>query len=153
VSKETWQMNTSNQFSHELITTTMRLGPRTIKNTFKPYNHTFNKKNFEATTLLQRIQRCANDGRENSKRTFHIWSMKVILQHVINKRIMCFESKKTCFKVYTSITNLSTNASSDWCHITGMILSSSRKRMKWASTASSARYGKAYFLSRNSLMK
>lgn len=65
-------MNTGNQFSHELITTTMRLEPRTIKNMFKPYNHTFNKKNFEATTLFQRIQRCANDGRENSKRTFHI---------------------------------------------------------------------------------
>jgi len=32
-------MNTSNQFSDELITTTMRLGPRTIKNMFKPYKY------------------------------------------------------------------------------------------------------------------
>lgn len=65
-------MNTSNQFSHEQITVTMRLGPRAIKNMFKLYNHTCNRKNFEVTTLLQRIQSHADDGRENSERTFHI---------------------------------------------------------------------------------
>lgn len=153
MSKDTWWMNTSNQFSHELITATMRLGPHTIKNMFKLYNHTSNRKNFEVTTLFQRIQGRADDGRGNSNRTFHASNMKGFWQHATNKRITCFESKKKCFEVCTSITNLSTNARSDWCHITGMILSSSTKRMKWASTASSARYGKAYFLSTNSLMK
>jgi hypothetical protein len=34
-----------------------------------------------------------------------------------------------------------------------MFRSSSRNRMKWAKTASSTRYGKAYFLSRNILIK
>jgi hypothetical protein len=51
------------------------------------------------------------------------------------------------------IINLCTNERSDWCQITGIILVSSRNLIKWPTTASTTRYGKAYFLSNRSLIK
>jgi hypothetical protein len=153
VSKDTWWMNTSNQFSHELITATMRLGPHTIKNMFKLYNHTSNRKNSRWLLCSREYKdvQMMEEGIQIGPFMLQIWKVFGSMPQIKGLRVS--NQRKKCFEVCTSITNLSTNASSDWCHITGMILSSSTKRMKWASTASSARYGKAYFLSRNSLMK
>ena len=46
-----------------------------------------------------------------------------------------------------------TKQSSAWCHTTGSVRSSRPKRTKWSTSASTTRYGSAYFLSSSTRMK
>lgn len=77
------------------------------------------------------------------------------IKHIILTRrnfLLNTQSGKTRYSLI-KVTNLCTNARSDWCHITGIILLSSRNLIKWATVASSTRYGKAYFFSKRSFIK